>query len=82
MAGTPKQEKEWRAFARQMGYYDFHRLDHCEYCGGICDCWTKECTDEDRAKEPGIYYHYRSEWICEKCGELTDQLYDENMREI
>ena len=75
MGGTAKQEKEWAAFARQMGYYDFHRLDTCEYCGGVCDCWTKEYNGEER-------YRFRSEWICEKCEAVTDQLYDENMKEI
>ena len=74
MAGTQDQEREWAAFAKNMGYYDFHRLDTCEYCGGICDCWTKEYDNG--------YYRYRSEWICEKCGAVTDELCDEEMRPI
>lgn len=78
MAGTQEQEKEWAVFAKTMGYYDFHQLDTCEYCGGICDCWTKHYTDEQRANE-GIHYHYRSEWICAKCGAVTDELCDEDM---
>lgn len=83
LTATPEQEAAWGAMAKQMGYHDFHRLDGCgnDGCPGVCDCWTKHYTAEER-KADGLTYHYRSEWICAKCGDVTVEVFDEQMQPI
>ena len=81
ISATPGQEKAWAEVAHTMGYSDFHRLDRCE-CGGVCDCWTKKYSEEERKGNGYPDAHFRSEWICERCGDVSDKYYDAQMQEI
>lgn len=60
---------------------DFHQLDTCK-CGGILDCWTTHYTEKERLASGYPDAHYRSEWICQECGEVSDRYHDAQMRDL
>ena len=60
---------------------DFHQLDACP-CGGRLDCTTTRFNREERIKSGMLGGHFRSEWICQKCGGVTDQYHDAHMKDI
>lgn len=60
---------------------DFHQLDECT-CGGTLDCWTTKWTEAERLESGLPNAHFRSEWICQKCGDVSDRYHDADMNDI
>jgi hypothetical protein len=52
---------------------DFHQLDTCEHCGGTLDHWKTTTEWLDRRDGSMVY---RCEWICQKCGAVSDRYED------
>jgi hypothetical protein len=60
---------------------DFHQLDRCS-CGGTLDAWTTRYTKREREKFGIINAYFRTNWICQRCGEESDQFHDVEMNDI
>jgi hypothetical protein len=60
---------------------DFHQLDTC-FCGGTLDCFTTRYNQRERRDRGYTNAVYRTEWICQKCGDVSDQLHDKDMHDL
>ncbi len=63
---------------------DFHQLDtcSCDFSEPILDCWTVHYNRAEREASRMHGVHFRSVWVCQRCGDYSDKEHGANMEDL